>query len=135
MNKEMSRVLIEAAFAIRKNSYSPYSNYPVGCAVLVANGQIITGVNIENASYPVGICAERAAMAQVISLGLKDAIEALAVVTSSSPPASPCGMCRQFLLEFLGPKTPVFLANHKDEVVQTSMAELLPAPFQKAHLT
>jgi cytidine deaminase len=126
--------LVEEAQKIRKNSYSPYSEYRVGCAILLEDGRIISGVNIENASYPVSLCAERAAMAQVVSLGLQDQIKALAVVTKSSPPGSPCGMCRQFLAEFLEASTIIYLGNEKNELIKSTMGELLPMAFKKTAL-
>ncbi len=126
--------LVERALTARKNCYAPYSKFLVGSAILLKNGEIITGVNIENASYPVAICAERSAMASVISQGFKDEIVALAVVTSSTPVGSPCGMCRQFLSEFLDKTTPIILANDQGEKVLTDIFSLLPMAFTKDSL-
>lgn len=124
-------VLVKHASDIRKNCYAPYSKFLVGCAVLLKDGQIITGVNIENASYPVSICAERSAMASVISQGRVSDIEALAIVNSSSLLITPCGMCRQFLSEFLANTTSIILANDQGDTTVTNILELLPKAFKK----
>ncbi len=130
----MENDLVLQADKARANCYAPYSQFRVGCAILLADGSIVTGVNIENSSYPVSLCAERSAMASVISAGRQAHIKALAVVTKSSPPGSPCGMCRQFLSEFLAAETPIILANENGEKRVTTMAELLPFAFNKADL-
>jgi cytidine deaminase len=104
MDKTTLNNLLQTAYETRANSYSPYSKFPVGCAILLKDNSIIKGVNIENAAYGVVLCAERSAMASVISLGQQANIKAIAVATDASPPGSPCGMCRQFLSEFLLPK-------------------------------
>lgn len=134
MNESVIKELLARAASARLRAYAPYSNFFVGCAVLLNDGQIIEGVNIENASYPVAICAERAAMATIISAGLVEQIKALAVITNVAPPGSPCGMCRQFLSEFLDEKTPIILGNPQGDVVKTTMAELLPLAFTKSAL-
>ncbi len=130
---KLSELLITANRA-RDNAYAPYSQYRVGCAVLLRDGTVIKGVNIENASYGVTICAERSAMAPIITAGQQNTIEALAVVTTSSPPGAPCGICRQFLSEFLSPDTPIILGNEKGESVLTNMAQLLPMAFNRESL-
>lgn len=134
MDKNKISELLDIAHEVRVNAYAPYSNYKVGCAILLNNGSIIKGINIENASYGATICAERSAMAQIITAGLQDTIEALAVVTQSSPPGSPCGICRQFLSEFLSPETPIILGNDCGESVLTTMRELLPMAFDRKAL-
>ena len=134
MNNAIKNDLIVRAEQVRANCYVPYSQFRVGCAILLADGSIVTGVNIENASYPVTLCAERAAMASVISAGLQAHIKAVAVVTKASPPGSPCGMCRQFLSEFLAPDTPIILANENGEQKLTTILELLPLAFKKDDL-
>lgn len=134
MDKNKISELLNIADQVRENAYAPYSEYRVGCAVLLKDGSIIKGINIENASYGATICAERSAMAQIITAGLQDTIEALAVVTQSSPPGSPCGICRQFLGEFLPPETPIILGNDNGESVLTTMKELLPMAFDRKAL-
>lgn len=96
--------LLKAAQQILSTAHAPYSEFKVGAAVLLGDGQVICGVNIENASYPVGICAERSALASVISQFPHEKIEAIAVSYLSKSgennlPAFPCGMCRQFISE------------------------------------
>jgi len=103
--------LIAAAFEAQKQSYSPYSKFPVGAALLDIDGMIIGGCNVENASYGGAICAERTAMTKAISSGIKR-FTALAVTSAlPKPTISPCGICRQFLNEFLGSDTPIFMVG------------------------
>lgn len=135
MNEIVEKKMLQEAIEVSKRAHAPYSKYLVGCAILINDGQIVVGTNIENASYPVALCAERAAMAQVISRGFINKIEIVTVVTSSSPPGAPCGMCRQFLSEFLADDTPIILANHKGEITRVTMAELLPLAFNKNALS
>lgn len=134
MDKNKLNQLLEHADKARENAYAPYSKFRVGCAILLKDGSIIKGINIENAAYGVVLCAERAAMATVVSYGKQDSIEALAVVTSATPPGSPCGMCRQFLSEFLPNEVPIIFGNDQNQSVVTNMAELLPFAFNKAAL-
>ena len=88
---QLSRQAAEAKAA----AYCPYSRFRVGAAVLAADGSLIKGCNVENASYPVGTCAERVTLGRAVAEGYRDGFRALAVATDISPPASPCGMCRQ----------------------------------------
>lgn len=134
MDKKMLNNLLTAAYGARSYSYSPYSKFAVGCAILLKNGTIIKGVNIENAAYGVVLCAERAAMATVISNGQQNNIEAIAIATDASPPGSPCGMCRQFLSEFLPLTTPIIYGNNNNEATITTIHELLPFAFSKQAL-
>ena len=134
MDRKLLEELLGAAYEARKNSYSPYSNFAVGCAILLNDGHIVKGVNIENAAYGVVLCAERAAMATVISDGQQNNIKALAVATDASPPGSPCGMCRQFLSEFLSPTVPIIYGNGKKQSEVTTIDQLLPFAFNKKSL-
>lgn len=125
--------LIQTALAARQWAYAPYSNYAVGAALLTASGRIYDGVNVENAAYPTGMCAERVAVFKAISEGERE-FAAIAVVTANG--GSPCGACRQVLSEF-SRATVVWIANEKGELVEaTSVAELLPGAFgpQDLHL-
>jgi cytidine deaminase len=124
--------LIAAAKAVRKNAHAPYSRYHVGAAVRGDDGKIYAGCNVENASYGLALCAERGAVAQAIAAGAKK-IVACAVVTSTSPPAAPCGMCRQTLAEFAR-DMPIALTNDAGERVDTTLAELLPRAFRSEDL-
>jgi cytidine deaminase len=115
--------LKKEATAAKNNAYAAYSGFKVGAAVL-ANGKIFTGCNVENASYPVGICAERAALAAAITAGCR-AIEAI-VVTADNP-ITPCGMCRQALAEF-NSEIPILMISQQMEA-QATLGQLLPDPF------
>ena len=118
--------LIEVAKAYRERAYAAYSHFKVGAAVLTKDGKVFGGCNIENASYPVGICAERTAISKAVSEGERD-IVALAVVGDTPGPCSPCGMCRQFISEFKIPK--IIMANLKGVRKTVTLEELLPFGF------
>ena len=118
--------LVESASMVRSKAHAPYSGFAVGAAILDVEGRLHTGCNVENASYGLSVCAERHAIAAAVSAG-GDGFVALAVVTDTSPPASPCGACRQVLVEF--GNFPVILANVEGERTLTSVAELLPNAF------
>lgn len=92
----------------KATSYSPYSNFRVGCTLLTTSGSYISGANVENASYPVSTCAERVAFGKAITDGHRG-FKAVAVATDISPPASPCGMCRQCIREFCSLDVPVVM--------------------------
>lgn len=118
--------LIEQARRAAENAYIPYSHYPVGAALLSSEGTVYTGCNIENASYPVTICAERVALVKAVSEGVRD-FDAIAVVTRNA--GSPCGMCRQMLNEF-APMMRVIIADMNGKIVfDDSLAKLLPLGF------
>lgn len=118
--------LVEAASEVRQKAHAPYSKFAVGAAVLDAKGRVHVGCNVENASYGLSVCAERHAVAAAVAAGAGE-IDALAVVTGTEPPSSPCGACRQVLVEF-GDFT-VILANTAGERVVTRVSELLPDAF------
>lgn len=120
--------LIDHASKVRENAYAPYSNYAVGAALLLDNGDIITGVNVENASFGGTVCAERSAVFTAVSQGFKN-FKSIAVVTESSPPTAPCGFCRQVLAEF-APDLPIILSNTKGEIIETNLNTLLPMQFK-----
>lgn len=119
--------LIDAATAVRTNAYAPASKFLVGAAVLADDGRIFVGCNVENASYGLTICAERAAVCAAVAAGVRS-LRAVAVTTDLDSPASPCGACRQVLAEF-GLGMPVILAGRNRAVRLTSLRELLPSPF------
>ncbi|SAM00574.1 hypothetical protein [Absidia glauca] len=112
----------------KETSYSPYSKFRVGAALLTKDGTWYKGCNVENASYGAAICAERTAYCKAVSEGHKDFV-ALAVSTDQEDFVSPCGICRQFISEF-GPGTlPVYLLNVNGEYKPTTLADLLPMSF------
>jgi cytidine deaminase len=121
-----------AAFAAMERAYAPYSEFPVGAALLTADGTIVTGCNVENAAYPSGICAERGAVMAAVAAGHR-AFRLLVLATEADEPAPPCGACRQVLVEF-APRLPVVSVNRDGAERRWSMAELLPSPFTPASL-
>jgi len=127
LTTERRDALIAAARAVRENAYAPASRFRVGAALLTDDGQTFVGCNVENASYGLTICAERAAVCAAVAAG-KRRIEAVAIVTDLEEPARPCGACRQVLAEF-GKDMEVFLAGRGQQVVEFSLSALLPDPF------
>jgi len=131
------RELAKTAIKARENSYCPYSNFAVGAALLAQDGRIFTGCNVENASYPVGVCAERVAFGKAISEGCKEfkaiAIAGAAKDKSCDDFCAPCGMCRQFMREFCAKDFAVVLVkeegNGHRKYKQYSMEEILPESF------
>ncbi len=124
--------LAAAARAARQRAHAPYSRFKVGAAVL-ADAAIHAGCNVENASYGLTICAERNAVAAAVLAGAKG-IDALVVVSNTSPPTPPCGMCLQTLAEFGEPSLPIILVGKGDERTETTLGALLPRAFSKAFL-
>lgn len=119
--------LIEKAKQARQYAYAPYSNFRVGAAIATENGIIFTGVNVENSSFGLTICAERNAIASGISQGIRN-FKMIAIFSESSPPATPCGACRQVLYEF-APDLAVICANNKGEILRYRLSDLLPDGF------
>jgi cytidine deaminase len=126
--------LIGSARAIRSNAYAPYSRFHVGAALL-AGEEIFAAVNVENASYPVSVCAERNAIAMAVAAGAASGVRAVAVVSDAETPTPPCGACRQVLFEFGGPGMAV-VAESGDASARKSWSldELLPDAFGPADL-
>jgi cytidine deaminase len=120
--------LINAARSAAAFSYSPYSKFAVGAAVLTDDGTIITGCNVENASYGLTICAERVAIFKAISQG-KTRIRALAVTNTSGSPSPPCGACRQVIHEFADASTRVFYEDRDGSLLGMPVSDLLPDAF------
>ena len=125
------RELVARAAEFRSRAYAPYSGFAVGAALLGRSGRIYGGVNVENAAYPVGICAERAAIAAAVTSGER-AFEALAVIADSPEVCAPCGMCRQMFMEF--PIERIILANTAGSLRVLAPEELLPLAFGAAAL-
>ena len=130
LDEKSTKKLIELAFEAQKNSYSPYSKFKVGACVLAKSGKFYSGANIENASYPAGICAERVAYSKAISEGEKEFLAVCITCDHDDTFAYPCGVCRQFMSEF-GTETIVVVAKNKEEYKTFSLKELLPECFNK----
>jgi cytidine deaminase len=130
MGDDILNGLIDAARDARERFYAPYSGLAVGAAIL-AGGKTFVGANVENASYPLSVCAERNAVGAMIAAGERR-IEAVAIVAGGDDgPASPCGGCRQVLAEFAGDDVPVVSTHESSgERVRWSVGELLPAAFR-----
>ncbi|MEI7898718.1 MAG: cytidine deaminase [bacterium] len=129
ISKEVRAFLISAAREAAAHAHCPYSHYPVGAAVLTADGQIYTGCNVENISYGLSTCAERTALVKAVSAGCRDFV-ALAIAGGEQKGAAPCGACRQVLAEFCAPGLPVFIARRQRGTEKTtSLGALLPMSF------
>jgi cytidine deaminase len=126
-------ILIEKAQECLSHAYAPYSTFSVGAAVIDNHGRIFTGVNIENASYGLTICAERVAIFSAIAAGAT-CIEAIAVTAEKLKPITPCGACRQVMAEFCEPNTPVFSDASQGKIMKWSVGELLPEVFAPKNL-
>jgi cytidine deaminase len=125
--------LIQEAIAGREMAYVPYSKFKVGAAVLTKSKKVYRGCNIENAAYPLCNCAERTALFKAYSDGETE-IEAIAVVADTDGPVSPCGACRQVMLELCDEQTTVILTNLKGDIQETTTVELLPGGFSPKDL-
>jgi cytidine deaminase len=128
-NDERALLLKTARDAV-KRAYAPYSNFRVGAAVLTEKGSLVTGCNVENASYGLTVCAERAAIISAVAQeGANMRIKAIAVVNESGSDCPPCGACRQVIFEF-GPDAIVIFQSH-DGVEEMHISELLPESFAR----
>ena len=122
--------LIEKAKEASKLSYSPYSHFAVGAAVLTKDGEVFLGANVENSAYPLCMCAERNAIYNAYMHGYKkDDIAALALIADTDEPCSPCGACRQVISELMPSDAPIYMANLKGATKDTNAVELLPFAF------
>ena len=126
------QLLRERAQGAMLKAYAPYSNFRVGAALLASDGSVVEGCNVENASYPAGICAERVAVGAAVARGLKD-FQALALATEADTPTSPCGICRQVLMEF-APNLSVLSVARDGAEARWTMSELLPDAFTPTSL-
>ncbi|MBL7077263.1 MAG: cytidine deaminase [Kiritimatiellae bacterium] len=123
--------LLAAAAAVRRSAHAPYSKYLVGAALLAEDGSVITGCNVENASYGLTMCAERVAIGTAVASG-RTTFKAIAIVADEGPAPFPCGACRQVLAEFCGPDMPVYIAGagYTDGYETTTLGALLPHAFK-----
>jgi cytidine deaminase len=141
LDEAQEQALITAAFAAAENAYAPYSDYPVGAALLFDDGAVITGCNVENASYGLALCAETVAVAKALGEGRRGGLTAVAVVglKAGADPITPCGRCRQVLNEVaaLGGTDPLVLcvAGQGDDVRRVALSALLPHAFGPGHLS
>ena len=124
-------MLVAHALAARQRAYAPYSHYFVGAAVLTEDGSVVVGCNVENASYPATICAERVALTSAVAQG-KRKLKAIAVATRDG--GSPCGICRQVMIE-LGPEMQVYITDEAGKFRTTTVRDLLPDSFDRSSLT
>ena len=129
--------LIAAARDAAAKSYSPYSGFPVGAALRFADGSVVTGTNIENASYGLALCAETVAVSKAMADGVRGGLVAVAVTGPGDEPITPCGRCRQVLNELaqLGGTDPEILCVGPHEIRRLRLSELLPDAFGPASLT
>lgn len=125
--------MFQVALDARKKAHAPYSNFPVGAALLVEGGDMIPGCNVENSSYGLSVCAERNAVARAV-LEQKTKVVALAIVVDTETPCPPCGACRQVLAEFARPDTPVRSRNLKGDEAKYTLEELMPFAFTRDFL-
>ena len=127
--------LINSAIEARKLSYSPYSHFAVGAAVLTKDGKVFQGANVENSSYPLCMCAERNALYNALMHGYKKSdLLALALSADTDGPCSPCGACRQVISELFPKDGVIIMTNLKGDVKETNVEELLPFAFSEDDL-
>jgi cytidine deaminase len=129
--------LVAAAREAARHAYAPYSHFPVGAALAFADGSVVTGANVENASYGLSVCAETVAAAKALSSGVRGGLVAVAVNGGGAAPVTPCGRCRQVLSELaqLGGTDPlVWCTGGGEEVLELRLSELLPRAFGPANL-
>ncbi len=134
MNKEQTDKLLEAAREARENSYSPYSGFAVGAALLTANNTIFRGANIENSSYSLTVCAERVAIYSAIAAGEKELI-AMAIAAQSKSNLYPCGACLQVINELAGDIPIIIDSMNNKKPCTYNLSELLPHPFNENSLS
>lgn len=135
MNDSDRDKLIEAAFEVQKNAYAPYSGFYVGAALLTEDGTVFTGTNVENSSFPVGVCAERSAFAAAVSSGHRKFTAICVTGERKNNPllgsnyCMPCGMCRQFMTEFCDQNFEIISAKSKTDYQINKLSTLMPGAF------
>jgi cytidine deaminase len=135
LTDEAIAALRAAAATVAENSYSPYSRFRVGAALLLTDGTVVTGTNVENASYRLTTCAEQAAIASAVAgKGPGIRLKAVAVANLNGSACMPCGACRQTILEFADPDVYVFYPGEGGVDAEATVAGLLPAAFTMGHL-
>jgi homotetrameric cytidine deaminase len=133
---QQDQALVDAATAAREHAYAPYSRFRVGAAILLRDGRVVVGANVENASFGLTVCAERNAIAAAVSAGAEPgAVVAIAIAADADQPTPPCGACRQVLAEFGTPETTIILVNVRDgSLARHELGALLPNAFVKGSL-
>lgn len=127
--------LVDQALAVWPKAYAPYSNFHVGAALQTKEGHVFTGVNVENAAYPEGVCAEASAISAMVTSGADREITDVVVVGAGDAAVTPCGGCRQKIREFGGPNTRITMVNEKGDVMmERTLSDLLPDSFGPDHL-
>lgn len=129
MDEKKISELVRRAVETREMAYAPYSKFKVGAAVLADNGEVYTGVNVENSSYGLTNCAERTAIFTAVTNGMKKII-AIAIAADTEEPVSPCGACRQVIYEFSDKDTIIILSNLKGDRMIFGVEEILPYGFK-----
>ncbi|MEG2270474.1 MAG: cytidine deaminase [Bacilli bacterium] len=131
-----TKILFENCQKARQFSRSQYSHFAVGAVVVLKTGELINGCNIENAAYGLCMCAERTALFSAYSRGVKkDDIEAIGIIGDTELPISPCGSCRQVMVELLNKETPVYMFNLKGDLKIMTVEELMPFSFSEGDLS
>lgn len=134
MNDLFNKLYSEALKAYN-NAYTPYSHFNVGAAILLDDGNIVAGANVENASYGLTNCAERTTLFYLYSLGYKkENIKAMLIIANSTRPISPCGACRQVMMELMPKDCKVYLTNLKKDIKEVMVKDLLPYSFESEDL-
>lgn len=132
MKKEQ---LMEIARKMKERAYAPYSKFPVGAALLLKDGTVFNGVNVENVSFGATNCAERTAIFTAIANGYKKGdFQAIAVAGDTGDFLPPCSICRQVLAEFCLPDMPVYLTNEKEDILELTLKDLLPYAFTELEM-
>lgn len=130
LTPDLESKLKEACTEAKARSYSPYSKFRVGASILYSDGTIVKGANVENASYPAGICAERSALTIAVNQGLRESkIQAIGVTSDINELVSPCGICRQTIREFAPLDTPIYMWTCSGALTVRTLEELLPLSF------
>lgn len=135
MENNQIEVLMGHAREAMGRAYCPYSQFPVGCAILTEDGKVFTGVNIENVSFGATNCAERSAIFTAVSEGYRPGfIQAIAVAGDTDSYLSPCSICRQVIVEMAHPNTPVYLTRKDQSILETTVSELVPFAFDSMEI-
>ncbi|WP_413581952.1 cytidine deaminase [Bdellovibrio sp. HCB288] len=131
---DMQKKLYDAACVAQKRAHAPYSGAHIGAAVLMADGQIFNGCNVENASYGGTVCAERVALWKAVSEGSSKSVKEVMVISDADKPWPPCGFCRQVIAEFGSEETVIYTANLSGKMKTFKFGEIFPEAFTPKHL-